>query len=92
MTDRKLLDRPAVAARLNITVQKFMRSRDALAAAGFPRPVFGSRAGERWDPVAIDRWLDLRMPAAPCGSERGAAGGDYDALLDERAEQLGARH
>lgn len=94
MTDRTLLDRNDVALRLNITLQKFMRSRDALAKEGFPPPVLGTRAGERWDPAAIDRWLDLRMPAElrPGPSSAGGELHDFGAELDRRAERLAARH
>lgn len=61
---RDLLDSAGVAAKLNLSVESFRSTRERLYAQGFPPPVFGnSRYGHgRWDPAAIDRWLDTRMP------------------------------
>jgi len=64
MADRTLLDRAAVARRLGISVERLYRQRRALEADGFPAPAFGRMSGERWDPAAIDRWLDAKLPPA----------------------------
>lgn len=89
MADRTLLNRPAVARRLGISVERFYRNRRELEAAGFPKPAFGRMSGERWDPLAIDRWLDAKMrstsPAAPAPAKSGQ---DQD---DEWAAKLDGR-
>ena len=57
MPDRKLLTQRQVAARLGITLGYWHRRKAGLLAKHrFPPPVAG--LGLRWDPVAIDRWLD----------------------------------
>lgn len=88
--DRTLLDRQAVARRLNISVEVLYRRVAQLYADGFPRPALGQMSGARWDPVAIDRWLDRKMAADGLAD----AGNDNDeearfaALLDARAAEL----
>lgn len=63
---RSLLSRAEVAERLSISPDAFRRRYVDLRADGFPAAVFGeATAGARWDPAAIDRWLDLKLPAAP---------------------------
>lgn len=64
MTDqwpRTLLTGPEVALRLRRSTTWFYRNRARLEAEhGFPRPVDG--CGMRWDPEALMRWLDARLP------------------------------
>ena len=62
MPERILLTSAQVAARLGHKASWFLRRRPSLEADhGFPRPVDG--CGMRWDPAAIERWLDARLPA-----------------------------
>lgn len=97
MLDRILLDRAGVARKLGISVEQAYRHLPGMIAAqGFPRPVWGNARGARWDPVAIDRWLDSRLtPAANSNApatEAAAANPDaVDALLDSRAAKLARR-
>ena len=87
MTDRTLLDRAGVARRLNVTVEWMYQHLASLE--DFPKPVFGVMRGSRWDPAAIDSWLDRRM--APADRLRLATARDepdWGALLDARAEAL----
>lgn len=63
LPSRRLLTAAEVAIRLGRTVGWFRRNRPELEERhGFPRPVDG--CGMRWDPLALDRWLDARLPGA----------------------------
>jgi hypothetical protein len=107
----RLLDNHAVAALLAITIDQWLRVRDALMDAhGFPRPVPGLADGRRaagaphrlgrsarWDRVAIDRWLEVQMPAslraaASDGMLDAARAGDaleaQRARMDANAEEI----
>lgn len=90
MTDRTLLNRAQVARRLGITVERFYHKTAELAADGFPAPAHGRGVGARWDPVAIDRWLDRKIPKDRGDQVQGAAPDDdyFAALLDRNAERL----
>jgi len=81
MTDRVLLDRAGVARKLGISVERLYRHLRQLERDGFPAPVFGRMSGARWDSVAIDRWLDMKLPGSP------PAAGDHD----DWAERLDGR-
>lgn len=90
MSDRTLLDRAAVARRLGISVEVFYRNQRTLFADGFPQPALGRMSGARWDPVAIDRWLDSKIasPAAatPADDDLDRWGAALDASADRLAE------
>lgn len=94
MLDRILLDRPAVARKLGLTVERFYIKYAELRADGFPLPALGSGRGARWDPRAIDAWLDAKIPAAvnsnvlPLTVADTAQPTSADAILDQRAAQL----
>jgi hypothetical protein len=62
--ERRLLTAAGVARKLGRSLSWFQRQREALERdKGFPLPVDG--CGHRWDPVAIDAWLDRqRGPAS----------------------------
>ena len=62
MTDRTLLDRAALARRLGHSVEWLYNNLATLD--GFPPPVLGNGRGARWDPRAIDHWLDRRLAAS----------------------------
>lgn len=62
---RRLLSAAGVAEKLGYSQGWFSGHRAALEKCGFPPPAlekdeFGS---DRWDELAIDRWLDGRMPS-----------------------------
>lgn len=60
--DRTLLDPAQVAKRLNVSAEVFnRRRRELIERHGFPPPLPGLLC--RWDPLAIDRWLDAHIPA-----------------------------
>ena len=62
MPERTLLNMPQVAQRLGHSRAWFYRNREMLEREhGFPGSVLG--CGKRWDPTAIDCWLDRQMPA-----------------------------
>jgi len=85
-TDRTLLDRVGVAARLNHSLEWFYKHYKALVSDGFPGPVLGSMGGARWDPAAIDDWLDHRRSprtAAVLGGEPPAQANDLRAEAEE---------
>jgi predicted DNA-binding transcriptional regulator AlpA len=89
MTDRTLLDRAQVAKRLGLTVETFYRNSATLRADGFPEPTLGRLSGARWDPAAIDAWLDHKIqtvvrtdPADTAEAERWAA------RLDDNVDHL----
>lgn len=87
---RDLLMQRAVAERLNMTYDQFSRRKAGLIAGhGFPPPVAG--CGNRWDPEAIDAWLDRQLEAAGVSPvvhiDRAR---DVDILLDERARAIAA--
>lgn len=63
MTERELLTRDQVARKLGHTGCWFNRNRKSLEREdGFPPAVLGRGRGARWDPAAIDAWLDRQMP------------------------------
>lgn len=62
MSGRVLLTSAQVALRLSRSLGWFRSNRDRLEARGFPRPIDG--CGMRWDPVAIDAWLDRQRGQA----------------------------
>ncbi|CAB4128112.1 hypothetical protein UFOVP99_11 [uncultured Caudovirales phage] len=80
---RQLLTSAGVAAKLGHSVAWFYRQRLALEGRGFPRPVDG--CGNRWDQVAIDRWLDQQAGA-------GQRGQTPEDLLIARAAAMGGAH
>ncbi len=96
MTDRTLIDRPAVAARLGHSVEWLYKHMPDMLAAGFPMPVIGNQRSARWDPRAIDRWLDARMPpqiSGPSTLPQIVMPADLareSAELDRRSEELAA--
>lgn len=81
---RALLTAPQVAGALGYRYAWFLRNRATLEAQhGFPRPVDG--CGLRWDPAAIEDWLDARRRAT-----RAAAGDAAETILIERARRMAA--
>lgn len=93
MTGRTLLSMEDLADRLRKSPDWFSRNRKALEDGDppFPKPVFGDgTAGQRWDPKAVDLWLDAQIDpaliaAARPGVEQGA---DLDLRLAMRADDL----
>jgi predicted DNA-binding transcriptional regulator AlpA len=90
MSNRDLLTRDQVARKLSQTADGFSRKRKGLEAEGFPPAVLGRGRGARWDPAAIDAWLDQRMPKA-LRSSQSEAGPDWEARLIERLPQHAGR-
>lgn len=61
---RELLTAPMVAKALGRSLSWFAKHRVELEEChGFPKSVRG--CGTRWDPRAIDAWLDQQLPAPP---------------------------
>lgn len=73
---------------MGVSVEILYRQRRELEAQGFPKPAFGRMSGERWDPVAIDRWLDAKIKGNHTPVERAAASAQDN---DEWASTLDAR-
>ncbi len=89
-SDRRLIRAREVADLLDHPIAWFYRhKRRLIENHGFPGPIITNK----WDPVAIDRWLDNKMPA----HLRPAANDDADAGklarmrrdLDAAAERMG---
>lgn len=79
---RQLLTAPQVARALGYRHAWFLRHRARLEAEhGFPGPVDG--CGLRWDPAAIEDWLDARRQAT-----RQVAGAAAEDILITRARRL----
>jgi predicted DNA-binding transcriptional regulator AlpA len=79
---RVLMTAPQVAAALGYRHGWFLRNRARLEAEhGFPGPVDG--CGLRWDPAAIEDWLDRRRQVT-----RAAAGEAAETILIERARRM----
>lgn len=58
------MNRAQVAAWLKVTPQKFAELRAGeLKDKGFPKPAFGTRAAERWDPEILKAWRLSQIPA-----------------------------
>jgi hypothetical protein len=77
VSGRDLLTAPQVARRFSRSLGWFRRMRPSLEARGFPLPVDG--CGLRWDPAAIDDWLDAqRRPAVR----------EFGAVMDGEAELI----
>lgn len=79
MSGRDLLTSAQVARRFARSLAWFRRARPQLEAKGFPLPVDG--CGLRWDPVAIDDWLDAQRPRRPASE-------DGEAELIRRAQAM----
>jgi len=89
MADRVLISAAEVATKLGHATDWFYRRRDRLERdLGFPPCVAG--CGKRWDPEAIDRWLDAQMPAPlrPTGKQ---IDDSWARRLDARAAALAVR-
>lgn len=79
---RDLLTAAQVARKLGRSLSWFQRNRATLEATkSFPRPVDG--CGHRWDPAAIDAWLNRQLP-----SQRTEAAPD-DVLLRRAQATIG---
>lgn len=96
---RTLLTAAEVAARLRPgsagALDWFYRRKKGLIADhGFPPPVPG--CGNRWDPAALDRWLDAQDPRAPKPAAAPAAPAaandetDWTAILAARGQAIAA--
>lgn len=89
---RSLLDQRQVAALLNLSQRRFADSYETLRADGFPASVFGVARGRRWDPKAIERWLDGKMaPAVGPGTMPIAVEIDHDGFDPAEEADLIAR-
>lgn len=89
MAERDLISAAEVAAKLGHAIDWFYRRRDRLERdLDFPPCVAG--CGKRWDPEAIDRWLDAQMPAG-LRSEGIRADDPWPRRLDARASALAER-
>lgn len=86
---RRLLSRAELASRLGHRVDWLNRHYPELALDGFPAPALGSRAGARWDPAAVDAWLDRKLPAPPAPAPDAALAQIGDEL-DRASERLAA--
>lgn len=62
---RRLLPRAELAAKLGHATEWFNKHLPELLADGFPPPALGTRSGARWDPAAVDDWLDRKRPLKP---------------------------
>ena len=85
MVDRTLITAAVVAAKLGRPAVWFYRNRKMLESErGFPTKVSG--CGNRWDPAAIDRWLDSQMPddLRSKDEKRNDEADDMDARLARR--------
>lgn len=92
MLDRTLLDRAALARKLNTTVERLYRHLPGMIAAeGFPPPVWGNSRGARWDPAAIDAWLDSKLPGRAAANSNAPAARAAEANPDADAALLDAR-
>ncbi len=98
MTERALLNMAEVARKLGRSVEWFYRNRRRLEREhGFPASIAG--LGKRWDPAAIDAWLDrqmapeLRRARAAPGSADGEPGEiiDWEHELGRRARRIAER-
>lgn len=58
---RSLLDQRQVAELLHLSQRRFADTYETLRKDGFPESVFGVARGRRWDPKAIERWLDAKI-------------------------------
>jgi predicted DNA-binding transcriptional regulator AlpA len=97
MSDRDLIDRAALARKLGIEVETLYRDLPRMIATKrFPAPAWGNGRGARWDPVAIDRWLDAKLPdgtnsnAVP-NTDGATTPGNVADLLAARAAKLARR-
>lgn len=97
---RKLLSLTEVADKLSVSTDWFFRNRARLIAdRGFP-PAIENFHRNRWDNAAIDRWLELQVPAhlrqgALTGQVAGSIGIDTSDLADRGARiaaALGSKH
>lgn len=93
--DLHLIDRAGVARKLGITVEKFYTRYPKLLALPnnpFPGPVLGNLSGARWDPRAIDRWIEAggehaTQPPAPATSPAVTEDSDREHRKAERKKR-----
>lgn len=101
---RQLLTAADIAARLGVAPEWLRRRLGRLYRAGLPRPL-PLPGVKRWDPAALDLWLDrflapsaggtpsrpavLHQPANDVGEEDPEAA-RWAAILDRRAAALGS--
>lgn len=83
--DRDLLDAAGVAQKLRHSRDWFYRQYPGLLQRGFPEPVPGM--GRRWDPAAINAWLDQQANPGPPRK----APDELDQLLERRAARLAGK-
>ena len=62
---RALISAAAAAAKIGMPIGEFYRTRHQLEAfAGFPPATIGRGRHQRakYDPIAIERWMELQLP------------------------------
>lgn len=90
---RRLLTSAEVADLLRVGREGFLRMRRRLEQCGFPAPLDMPGIGHRWDPKAIDDWLDrkrqppdpLAFGCDPAGERSGKAG--HIVIVDAEGRQ-----
>lgn len=90
-SDRTLLTRAEVAARLGHSLVWFYRNEKRIQKQErFPAPALGTLAAARWDPAAIDYWLDCKIRRTQEGAHPivavGLSADHYDIV--RRAQEL----
>lgn len=93
----RLITRDELLQILQVSKDWFARHRHQLAERGFPAPMAALRPAERWDPAAVQAWIDSQRPqhlhagARAAGSGRPANDVSISETLAERARRLAGR-
>jgi hypothetical protein len=90
-----LIDRPAMARHLGVSIEKLYRELGDWMNAPinpFPKPILGRMRGERWSLQAIDRWIENGgFNAAPGAGTTTSQETNWAAQLDANADQIAGR-
>ena len=87
-----LICRAELSRRLGVSIEKLYRELGNWMEAPinpFPKPILGRGRGERWNPLAVDRWVENGgLNATPEAGTSANQKPDWDARLDTRAAQI----
>jgi hypothetical protein len=90
-----LICRAELSRRLGVSIEKLYRELGNWMEAPinpFPKPILGRGRGERWNPLAVDRWIENGGSNATLGAGNAPnQETNWAAKLDANAAQIAGR-